>query len=141
MRGKVLIINDSKFESIVLKDLFNEIHYDAEISDEFHGLEKIEKIKPDIVVVNLIMRSTRGDLFIKQIKRRWAGLKCLLSSSNSIKLEDFADTVVDGVFRTPVKVEKLKQVLFELNDQKFCSQCSREMQKDFLMCPYCGEKL
>lgn len=164
MRKKALLINDSKFESLILRDMLNQLEYDVEIADEFDALYEVEQFSPDLVIVNYIMQDTTGDELIERIKDGQPSVKCILSSSNDIKKSNFQDTSVDGVLRTPVSMFTLKDVLIRLGEynfepeatlkeiviqvptehKRFCDHCNKDIstfEQQFVFCPFCGEEL
>lgn len=158
----VLLINDCRFESIILKDILNCLGYSTEITSEYNVFIDIDRHEPDIVIANLIMRDTRGDELIRDIKRKHPNIKCVLSSS-SINELDYVDSGVDGIVTTPVNKENMKKVLDSLFDSKTEKSTSQSIldnlmkkssikSKDVVtktkqdmelikFCPYCGEEL
>ncbi len=115
MRKKALLVNDSRFESLILRDLLNKLDYDVEIADEFDAIYEVEQFRPDIIIVNYIMQEITGNELIKKIKIDQPTVKCVLSSSNDFQLSDFYDEPIDGILRTPASIIGLKDVLFQLS--------------------------
>ncbi|MEW9096346.1 MAG: response regulator [Clostridiaceae bacterium] len=145
---KILVVNDSKFESYILKDLLIQLGYDVEITNEYSAIYEINKYSPDVVIANLIMKETSGDLLIKKIKDMKKDTKCLLSSCNNLNIEDFRYNKVDGIIKTPVKLDDLNIILksfFTVNDRLdflFCPFCGGKIGEQlYAFCPYCGNKL
>lgn len=108
---RAILINDSRFESLILKDLLQQLDYDVEIADEYDAIYLIEQFDPDLVVVNYIMRQTRGDKLIQLIKAGIPDTICLLSSSSAIKSSQFSGDFIDGILHTPISMFTLKDVL------------------------------
>jgi len=48
---KVLLVNDSKFESMILKDMLVSIGYIAGIADEYDAIEKVQDMRPDYIII------------------------------------------------------------------------------------------
>ena len=155
MGERVLLVNDSKFEAIVLKDILCKLKYDVECCDEFEVFENIEVFKPGFIMVNMIMKEKSGDKLVKEIKRDYKDCKFLLSSCNPIDIKDFSDMGVDAVIQTPVSIIKLEGILNSIKDEpagkdekqvmvSFCPYCGGKIDskdgRDFLFCPYCGSK-
>ena len=113
--SKVLLINDSKFESIVLKDVLNTIGYDVKVTDEYNAVKLIQSFSPELVIANLIMKEIRGDQLITMIKTQNPKIKCLLSSSSPISMGNFHHRKIDGVFKTPIDKPTLESLLSKMS--------------------------
>ncbi|MFU0824808.1 response regulator [Clostridium sp.] len=141
---KVLIINDCKFEEIIMRDLLQSLGYDVKISNEYDAIKQVEEYLPSIVIANLIMKKITGDKLIEKIKKVKPDTWCILSSSNSINLENYRDFNVDAVMQTPISEEKFKDALNIKKTFKFCPYCGenlKEIKRTIMYCPNCGEKL
>lgn len=166
---KILLVNDCKFESRVMKDCLSDIGYSVQVTNEYDVFVKVRRVQPDIVIANLIMKDTTGDKLIEYIKNTNSGIICLLSSCDLLKLEDFIEHKVDEVIHTPINKLKLSEILNKAlsktgnsntsvtihGAKKFLSDKSnkctnvdvlsktsiKEKASDFSFCPYCGQKL
>ncbi|MCY6355441.1 response regulator [Clostridium sp. ZS2-4] len=145
---KVLLINDCKFEKMIIKDLLIRLGYSVQLGDEYEALSKTKEFSPDIIIVNLIMKETTGDRLIKKLKDINSSSICVLSSSNSLDIDDYKENGVDRVIQTPVNEEKLKMALAKKENHeiklRFCPYCGNkldEMFKKIIFCPFCGEHL
>lgn len=166
---KVLLVNDCKFESLIMKDCLNDIGYSVQVSNEYDVFVQVRKSQPDIVIANLIMRDTTGDKLIEYIKSTNPEIICLLSSCDLINLEDFIENKVDGVIHTPINELKLSKILNKVlsktensgteatihsiesvpsddrnkhTNADFLSNASVNQERyNFSFCPYCGQKL
>ena len=106
---------------------------------------------------NYILRKTRGDKLIKDIKSSVPDSKFLLSSSNSIR-HDKMENNIDGILHTPVSMFTLKDSLkrigeiddiihFVGKDEKpanirYCPYCAgnlSDFNQSITFCPYCGQ--
>lgn len=139
---KVLIVNDCKFESMILKDMLCDLDYDVEITNEFEAIRKVKEYSPDVVIANLIMKQTKGDILIQNIRIRYPQIRCILSSCNSLRLEDYVPEKVDGIIHTPVDKEALKAVL-KAKKVSFCPYCGNKIDtlSGAHFCAYCGKKI
>lgn len=157
---KILIVNDCRFESIIMKDCLNDIGYNAEITNEYDVFLQIRKFEPDVVIANLIMKDTTGDKLIEYIKSIDSKIVCLLSSCDVIKREEFIDNKVDEVIHTPIDKLKLANILNKVLSKSeeyttsttiinkkivhsnipVISEIDNNI-KSFSFCPYCGKKL
>jgi two-component system chemotaxis response regulator CheY len=149
---KVLLINDSKFESLVLRDMLIGLKYDVEIADEFDALYEINQFSPDLVIVNFIMQEIRGDKLIAMINAENPEIKCLLSSSNPVMKIDLTSIKIDGILRTPPSLVSIKDILErigerdgegEMKEAHYCKWCKKDISLflGIVFCPYCGNQL
>lgn len=153
---RVLLVNDSRFEGLVLKDLFEQLDYEVAITDEFNALVEVESFEPELVIVNYIMEDTRGDRLIQMIKAGHPELICLLSSNSQLDREGFREAGVDNILRTPVSMFTLKDLLRRTYSQweeaqevvrqedQLCPGCKADMSlfsESILFCPFCGEEI
>lgn len=110
----VLIINDSKFEKRILKDLFEKINFRAIIANEFNAIDIFLDNKPDLVFVNYVMEETDGISLIKKIKFVDSDVKCVLSSCDS--MDDIVGKTleVDEFIKTPINLKDLVEKIIVL---------------------------
>ncbi len=147
MNKKALLINDSRFESMIMKDMLQKLSFTVEIADEFEALYAIERYEPDLVIVNYIMQQTRGDKLIQLMKVGMPHIKCILSSNSDIKITDFPGDHIDGILHTPVSQFLLESVLNRIGifeevkeEGLFCKNCKRDLSSfdSIEFCPFCG---
>lgn len=158
MKKKALLVNDSKFESLILRDMLSKLDYDVEIADEFDAVYEVEQFCPDVIIVNYIMQQTTGDELIRQIKKGQPTAKCVLSSSSAVKISDFNGKRIDGILHTPISMFSLKDALHRIGDvdkeietninetldSRFCDSCNQDITifgENIGFCPYCGDEL
>lgn len=150
---KVLLVNDCKLENLIMRDMLINLGCEVIISNEFTAVSDVGELKCNVIMANFIMKEKTGDKILEQIKHKYSKIKCILSSSNDIKIEDLNKEVIDGFIRTPVTKEKLEKVLKEnielLNEHKkhvkpsFCTYCGEKIDDGKNLakfCKYCGEK-
>jgi len=146
MEKRALLINDSRFESLILKDMLQGLDYSVEIADEFEALYTMERYQPDLVIVNYIMQQTRGDKLIQLMKAGMPDMKCVLSSNSDIKMSDFSGGHVDAILHTPVSQFLLESVLKRIDLQEkveeegLCPHCKKDLKAfpNISFCPFCG---
>jgi response regulator RpfG family c-di-GMP phosphodiesterase len=149
---RVLLVNDCKFENFIMRDMLTSLGYEVFISNEFNAVSDLRELNCNIIIANFIMIEKTGDKVLQQIKSMYPETKCILSSSNDLKIEDFSNSVIDGFIHTPVTKEKLEMViskdsqLLKNNNKQvkplFCTYCGKKID-DVLFakfCRYCGEK-
>lgn len=131
---KVLIINDSGFERMVLRDQIRMLGYEVKTADEITGLSMIKGFHPDIVVANLTMTDISGDKLLEHIKSTAPHIRCFLSSCSKINWEMVDNDIIDGVIETPVANTTLGKILNEsgLGPNKAEGSAYLPEEKDFI---------
>ncbi|HEY8891498.1 MAG TPA: response regulator [Clostridium sp.] len=149
---RVLLVNDCKLENSIMSDMLISLGYEVIISNEFTAVNDVSEFNCNVIIANFIMKGKTGDKILKQIKDSHPKIKCILSSSNDIKLEDFNKRAIDAFIHTPVSIEKLDGVIKEniqlLNNNKqvkpsFCKYCGEKIydsDSQAKFCNYCGKK-
>jgi CheY-like chemotaxis protein len=96
---KILIIDDDDVFAKTLSDsLSKEKYIVVRAQDGEDGLEKIEKEKPDIIILDLIMPKMGGLDFLKALKKKGGNQKIpILISSQLSKMKDISEGVVLGM--------------------------------------------
>jgi two-component system chemotaxis response regulator CheY len=114
--GRVLIINDSRFESMILKDILSRLGYNVSITDEYDALRQVQSFSPNVVLANYIMKDTFGDRLIERIKAHNPEVLCILTSSSIINRDSLKSKKVDAIIRTPISEEDMEVVLMKLSN-------------------------
>jgi len=134
---RILLVNDCKFENFIMRDMLSNLGHEVIISNEFNVFSDVRELSCNVVISNFIMKEKTGDKILQQIKDMYPKIKCILSSSNDIKLVDLSNKAIDAFIHTPVTKEKLEKALKQnvhlLNQNK--------LQEKSFFCTYCGEKL
>ena len=154
---RVLVVNDSRFERKIMRDMLINLGYEVETTDEFTALSLLDSYNPDIIIANMNMTNITGDMLIQNIKERRPTTKCYLSSCSEISPEYSQRKWIDGVFSTPINPGSLAVILQkeEIEEPKpleeikeLVANCrlpdnlhdENEVPR-FTFCPYCGNKL
>lgn len=116
--GNILIVNDSKFESMILSDMLNQLGYSVYITDEYNAMAHIHSLLPQVVIVNFIMKETQGDLLINTLKEEMRQVIYILSSNIKLDINEKYLKNVDAVIKTPVNKENLVDVINKLLQKK-----------------------
>jgi DNA-binding response OmpR family regulator len=131
--NKVLVVNDCKFEGMILNDMLSQIGYNVYITDEYKAMNNISSFSPDIVMVNYIMKDTRGDRLINLIKAKHPNIICILSSSNEIDTYKLNHNDIDAIVKTPINTHNLiltiKEASGRNHDNPIKSKLERWKQK------------
>lgn len=92
---RVLIVDDHPFMrrglAQTIEDM-SEMTVCGEASDKAEGLQKVEELTPDLVVVDISLGDGSGIELIKEIKSRWPNTKMLVSSMHDESL--FAERAI-----------------------------------------------
>ncbi len=169
MNNRVLIVNDSKFESMILSDILSALGYNVRVTDEYEAVRLVSSFSPDIALVNYVMRDTFGDQLIEKIKLKNQSVKCILTSANQIDRQALKSSRIDAIVKTPIDKNSLERVLYHLSeadaeaaanveelsklrasidrwktkksDQPLDEQPATQRQQDAIrFCPFCGHK-
>ncbi|MDD3022570.1 MAG: response regulator [Syntrophomonadaceae bacterium] len=108
---RVLVVNDSHFERLILKDIVSRLGYEAKTTDEYSTMNLIDSYKPNIVIANMTMNKTSGDKLIAVIKAKNPDIKCYISSCSKIKPDKLQYRGVDGCIETPITPGQLDRIL------------------------------
>ena len=109
--SRVLIINDSRFESLILNDILSQMGYNVVITDEYNALKYLNDFAPSIVLANYIMKEVTGDRVIAAVKLKMPGVRCILTSSTDIQSEGIIHNGIDAIVKTPIDRLKLEEAL------------------------------
>lgn len=127
---RVLVINDSPFERLIMKDMISRLGYEAKSTDEYSVMNLIESFDPNIVIANMTMSKTSGDKLIAAIKVKKPDIKCYLSSCSKIRPDKLQYPNVDGCIETPISPGNLNRILRN-EDQEACPAEQDGQQNDF----------
>jgi CheY-like chemotaxis protein len=108
---RAMLVNDSRLEIKVLADLLSTIGFEVVVSNELKVLEDVKTIKPDLVMVNYVMKTIWGDVLIGNLKREYPKMVCILTSSSEIPSDLLKFRHFEGIVRTPVTLTALREVL------------------------------
>lgn len=92
---RVLIVDDHPFMRRGLAQTINDMSdmvVCGEASDKAEGLQKVEELNPDLVVIDISLGDGSGIELIKEIKSRWPNTKMLVSSMHDESL--FAERAI-----------------------------------------------
>jgi DNA-binding NarL/FixJ family response regulator len=110
---KVLIVDDHPLvrEGLIrVVEKQNDLEVCAEAEDFLEALDKIESHQPDVVIVDISLRSSNGLDLIKSIRNRWCNLPVLVVSMHDESL--YAERAIRAGARGYImKQEPLRQVV------------------------------
>jgi len=155
---KVLLVNDSKLENAIMKDMLSSINYEVSATDEYNAIAAVHNFGPDYVITNYIMKEINGDQLAAAIKIHYPNIKCIISSNNPIDINWFDRKKINAVIKTPIDRNELKKILESVSSEnikkiddcdsnasnKYCKQCGKFLDFSFgtyYFCPFCGERI
>ncbi len=115
--NKVLVVNDCKFEGMILNDMLSQMGYNVHMADEYSAMSHIQSFTPDVVMVNYIMKETRGDKLIQIIKAKHPDIACILSSNKSLDAEQLNCNRIDALMKTPINKQSLVDTIKDALDK------------------------
>ncbi|KLO24211.1 MULTISPECIES: response regulator [unclassified Marinitoga] len=115
MPYSILVVDDSRFDRIVIKSMIEELGHiiigEAENGKE--AINKYFKLYPDIVLMNLLMPVMDGIEAMKFILENDPQANIIVTSSSSEK-EYVKKAIINGAkdfLAIPIQKEKLKEIL------------------------------
>lgn len=109
---KILIINDSRFEIVVLETMLKELGFQTDSCDEYAAIEMAKSEAPDLILVNLYMKEINGDILIEDLKKVLPKGIYVLTSSNEKELRiKMKSKNVAMILKTPASKNDLKEMI------------------------------
>ncbi|SDY24765.1 response regulator [Tindallia californiensis] len=109
---KILIVNDSRFETLVLETMLKELGLQTNSCDEYNAIEKARSEAPDLILVNLYMKEINGDVLIEKLKKVLPKGIYVLTSSNEKELRTkMKSKNVTTILKTPASKKDLKEMV------------------------------
>jgi two-component system chemotaxis response regulator CheY len=119
---RVLIVDDSNFSQMVITKLIEKYLDDIECyfaNDGEQGLKKYKEIKPDYVIVDLLMPKLNGGELIKLIKEYDKMAKIIVVSADVQKTvkEEMREHDIMTFINKPINDEKAKAMCDMMKEQ------------------------
>jgi len=150
---RVLLVNDCKLENLIMRDMLVNLGCEVIISNEINAINDVSNLNCNVIIANFIMKEHTGDKILKQVKDKYPGIRCILSSNNDLKSESLKKKNIDAFIHTPVTKKELEKAISGngnlLSHHKeqvkplFCTYCGEKSEEDghkAKFCKYCGEK-
>ncbi|OGF45062.1 MAG: two-component system response regulator [Candidatus Firestonebacteria bacterium RIFOXYC2_FULL_39_67] len=112
--SKILIVDDSSFMRLMLKDILRAKH---EIADEGtngqEAVEKYKKLKPDLVTIDMIMPVQNGIDAVKEIVKFDPGAKVIMVSAmgQELLVEEAMQSGAKAFIVKPFQGDKVLEVI------------------------------
>lgn len=82
MRGKILVVDDSKTVLTFTKSMLQSAGFEVQVSDNVWITEQVRSFNPDLILMDLNFgKLKRGDLAITTVKKIFSHIKIFLYSS------------------------------------------------------------
>ncbi len=110
MKKKILIVDDDKIFSKVLKDALSSVDngkYEIiDANDGEEGFEKAKEEKPDLIILDLVMPKIGGIDFLKKMKEHYGGISVpILISSQISDIEKISEGMELGIVGYIIKAD------------------------------------
>lgn len=117
--SKVLIIDDSSVNNVLLQNVLEDQHFDVEISYRGNeAFDKIEKGPPDIILLDIMMPGMDGYKILKELKAKenTKNIPVIMISAKSDSM-DIDKAMELGAADYIVKPINIKNIIEKINDQ------------------------
>ena len=95
---KILIIDDDEiFAKLLADSLPKDKYVVTHVGNGEDGLKALEKDRPDVMILDLIMPKMGGMQFLEALKKKGGNNVPILISSQLSKIKDVSDGVVAGI--------------------------------------------
>ena len=113
---KVLIVDDTLSDRTLLSSTFKKAGYKVYLAENgIEGYLKFFKIKPDIILVDILLPKMRGDVLIQWLKGTALGkeIPCIVISQHT-KMRDYLYQIgIEIFFQKPIKTKEVLEVAEE----------------------------
>ncbi len=118
---KVLIVDDSKFMRLTLKNILrrNEIKVVGEAESDMEAVEKYKKLKPDLVIMDIVMPVQSGLKAVGEICKLNPDAKVIMVSAMGQEtiVEESMKLGAKAFVVKPVKQEELLEVISKVMEK------------------------
>ncbi|MCX7615016.1 MAG: response regulator [Clostridiales bacterium] len=83
MRNRILIVDDSDYMRMMLKEILLKNHFvvAGEAEDGIRAIDEFNKLKPDLTLLDIMMPRMHGISVLQTIKKRFPSAKILMCSA------------------------------------------------------------
>jgi len=139
-KNKVLIVEDEVDLRLLIAEVLKDENYDViEAGDGEQGLKLAKKLKPDLIISDVIMPKKNGNVFLKELRQNDFGKNIpFIVLTARIKMKDYFEVIdVDDFLEKPITkkelVDSVKKVLAAktpLKELKVNNKKVRKAKKD-----------
>ncbi|MBU1862765.1 MAG: response regulator [Candidatus Omnitrophica bacterium] len=130
MKKKIIIIDDEvKFVQNV-KTYFAMHGYTClTASTGKEGLAKIEKERPVLMILDILMPNMDGYTMLQEVRKRHIPIRCIITTGKRLMKELFEREAIDHFLEKPFMLDTLKDVVDEILEQEETSPQPSEKPK------------
>ncbi len=83
MKKRIMVVDDAKFIRVILTDILEEAGYEVvgEAENGVVALEKYPKLKPDLMLLDIIMPEMEGNVVLGKLMKDYPDAKVLIISA------------------------------------------------------------
>jgi len=119
MENKILVVDDDDgLRGLYRAELEDEGYEVVTAIDGREALQKLEKEKPDLVVLDIVMPKMDGMEALGRILRKNRRIPVILHSARSVYQEDFMSWAADAYLLKSANLTQLKEKMRDLLDKK-----------------------
>jgi two-component system response regulator (stage 0 sporulation protein F) len=118
MKNKILLVDDDGLRDLYRKELEDEGHEVLTAINGKEALQKLEKEKPDLVVLDIVMPKMDGMEALGRILRRNRRVPVILHTSHSRYQEEFMSWAADAYILKSTDLRELKEKIRELLEKR-----------------------
>jgi len=116
---RVLIVDDSRFSRLTNSKILKQLNYEVigEAVDGLDGIEKLNSLKPDLIIADIEMPNLDGIAMLKRIRKEGNNVKVVVVSSimNSQMLQEVI-RLKASIVRKPIKEKNLLNAIKQISD-------------------------
>ncbi len=114
---KVLIVDDEEPVVMFMKSYFRRRKISAYTATSGHqALEEFERVKPDLVLLDIIMEDLDGFEILKEIKKKSPDTKVIMiTGRQDAQAKQISSKLgADGFIRKPIVIEEFDQIISDV---------------------------
>ena len=119
MKDKILLVDDDEGLRDLYREELEEEGYEVlAASNGKEALQELEKEKPDLIVLDIVMPKMDGMEALGRILRKVRKVPVILHTSHSVYQEDFMSWAADAYLLKSTDLAELKKKIRELLEKK-----------------------
>lgn len=114
MKSRLLIVDDETKTAKLLQEYFGQAGYDTETaSDGREALEKIKAVKPDLILLDVMMPGMDGYTFMRELKKSdaWRAIPVIVLTAREMMRDLFVEEGVKEYVMKPFEPAELEAIV------------------------------